>query len=322
MNKYKVIIADDENIERRVLSMKLDKFFPGELEVRQAENGRQVLEEFEQEPAQILILDIAMPGISGLEAAEQIRRKDKTCSIIFLTAFDEFDYAKRAISVGATDYLLKPCDDRELMDAVEEAERTNLLRAEEHNTRMRRQEQQVKPDAAQSQSLGQDQGEKRSLKQKGQEVNSLTNETSQKEAAETEAGRNASGSTEDKAENNATTVHSNESARTDVGVIRNKERMDALIRDNYSRDISVADVADELGYTEAYFCRLFKQYSGQSFVSYLTEFRIREAKRLLDETTDSIREIGRQVGYPDPNYFTRVFRKVTGITPSEYRQKK
>lgn len=59
--------------------------------------------------------------MNGLEAAEQIREEDRDCSIIFLTAFDEFSYAKRAISVHALDYLLKPGTEEELVAVLEEA---------------------------------------------------------------------------------------------------------------------------------------------------------------------------------------------------------
>ena len=54
---------------------------------------------YEEEKIQIAILDIEMPGINGIEAAQQIRQADKDCCIIFLTAFDEFSYAKKAITV-------------------------------------------------------------------------------------------------------------------------------------------------------------------------------------------------------------------------------
>ena len=64
-----------------------------------------------------------MPGINGIQAAEKIREKDRDCVIIFLTAFDEFSYAKKAISVRAIDYVLKPYDENELMLVIEEAMR-------------------------------------------------------------------------------------------------------------------------------------------------------------------------------------------------------
>lgn len=85
--------------------------------------ARQALRVYEEEKIQIAILDIEMPGINGIEAAQKIREKDKECCIIFLTAFDEFSYAKKAITVRALDYLLKPYDEQELMLVVEEAMR-------------------------------------------------------------------------------------------------------------------------------------------------------------------------------------------------------
>ena len=87
----------------------------------EAVNGRGGGKVFYRKDCKIALLDIEMPGVNGLEAAEQIREKDRDCSIIFLTAFDEFGYAKRAISVHALDYLLKPGTEEELVAVLEEA---------------------------------------------------------------------------------------------------------------------------------------------------------------------------------------------------------
>lgn len=111
----RVLIADDEPIERMIVTRTIQKYFPEELAVVSAVNGREAVEQFFAENCQIALLDIEMPGMNGLEAAEQIRERDKNCSIIFLTAFDEFNYAKRAIAVRAMEYLLKPVEDQELV---------------------------------------------------------------------------------------------------------------------------------------------------------------------------------------------------------------
>ncbi len=71
----------------------------------------------------IVIMDIGMPGMNGVEAAEWIRKSHPDCVIIFLTAYDDFSYAKRAVSLHALEYLLKPCDDEELIPVMEEAMR-------------------------------------------------------------------------------------------------------------------------------------------------------------------------------------------------------
>ncbi len=124
---YKILIADDEMIERMVLRKRLIENFADRCEVFVAENGKEVIRTYEDKKPDLMILDIQMPGISGLEAAEQIRNMGGKCDIIFLTAFNEFDYAKKAISVHAFEYLLKPCDDKELILSVEEAMRNKKI---------------------------------------------------------------------------------------------------------------------------------------------------------------------------------------------------
>ena len=84
-------------------------------------------------------------------------------------------------------------------------------------------------------------------------------------------------------------------------------------------DISMQEVARTMNYSEAYFCKLFKQFFGKNFTAYLTEYRIEMAKKMLQTPTVNIKEIGKAVGYADSNYFAKVFKRVTGKSPSEYR---
>lgn len=242
---YKILIADDEMIERMVLRKKLIDNFGDKCEIRVAENGREVVEKFKQSGADLLILDIEMPGMNGLEAAEEIRRMGSECSIIFLTAFNEFDYAKKAISVHALEYLLKPCDDKELVLSVEEAIR----------------------------------------------VRKLSEGSSKMEAFED-------------------------------AELRKSSTADAILKyieGHYGDELSVQVMAEKFAYSEVYFCRLFKQHFGESFVSFLTDYRIKRAVELLKTTGMSVKDIGKTVGYEDSNYFTKVFKRVMKVIPSEFR---
>ena len=91
------------------------------------------------------------------------------------------------------------------------------------------------------------------------------------------------------------------------------------IQENYMYDISMQDLARAMNYSEAYFCKLFKQCFSKNFTSYLTEYRVKEAKRMLKQPTVNVKDVGRAVGYMDSNYFARVFKRITGQTPTEYR---
>ena len=129
MNRYRILLADDEQIERMALAKRLVKHFGDSLAISEAVNGADALEVFKRERSQIVIMDISMPEMNGAEAAEYIRGMDEDCVIIFLTAYDDFAYAKRAIVIRALDYLLKPCDEDELVSVMEEAMRLTDRRA-------------------------------------------------------------------------------------------------------------------------------------------------------------------------------------------------
>lgn len=272
---YRVLIADDELIERKVLYKTLTENLGDQCAIFQAENGREALAVYEKEKIQIAILDIEMPGINGIEAAQKIREQDADCCIIFLTAYDEFSYARKAITVRALDYLLKPYDEQELMLVLEEA--------------MRLTEERMKARAAREQKHAQ-----------SQEGDGITGDAF--------------------AEFGIPDLPQEDSE--DFGSIRLSkvtELIDKYIHENYKYDISMQDLARTMNYSEAYFCKLFKQCFNKNFTSYLTEFRVEEAKKLLKEPTVNVKEIGKAVGYGDSNYFAKVFKRITGQSPTEYR---
>ena len=284
---YRVLIADDEMIERTVLFRTLDKNLKGQCQIFQAENGRETLEIYEREQIQILILDIEMPGINGIEAAERIRQKDKECSIIFLTAFDEFSYAKKAITVRALDYLLKPYDEQELMLVMDEA----MSQADAHAKRKQELWEREKKDGTRLLAADWSQG--------GEDL----------------AQQPLSGQQADLGRQDQETWEESGNVRMD----KVTEMIFRYIQENYKYDISMQELAKAMNYSEAYFCKLFKQCFSKNFTSYLTEYRVKEAKRMLEQPTVNVKDVGKAVGYMDSNYFARVFKRITGQTPTEYR---
>lgn len=242
---FHILIAEDEKTERMVLAKTLKDSLGEELVLHEADNGKRAVDSFRQQPISLAILDIEMPVMNGIEAAKIIFSEAPSTAIIFLTAYDSFDYAKQAIKVRARDYILKPYSDEELLSAVDDALHTPYKSVKANLTGT----DDVSPDQYQAVTM----------------------------------------------------------------------QMLNYLYTHYQDEISMQDAAYALNYSEPYFCKLFKQQTGQSFMSYLSEYRIDKAKELLAQPTVNIKDIGRKVGYPDANYFAKVFRRITGQSPSEYR---
>lgn len=100
------------------------------------------------------------------------------------------------------------------------------------------------------------------------------------------------------------------------------ERAKKYMHDNFRKDISLEDVSQKVDISSYYFSKIFKEETGENFIEYLTRLRMEEAKRLLEDTDVSIKEVCSEVGYSDPNYFSRSFKKYAGVTPTEARDMK
>ena len=251
---YRVLVVDDEPIERMMLCKTLEKLVGDSCQIFEAKNGREAVEVFDQEDIQIAILDIEMPGINGLEAARMMRERKEECVIIFITAFDDFSYAKQAVTVKAIDYILKPYESKEIVYAVEEGKRL---------------------------------------------IDKYFSGAVEKEQSK-----------------------ENANVEENIGDIRlslARETINNYIKAHYMEDISMHNLACVMSYSDAHFCKLFKQCFKVNFTSYLTEYRINIAKAMLEDPRLNIKDIGVASGYTDSNYFARVFKRMVGCTPTEYR---
>lgn len=233
-----LLIADDENLELKVLEKTVKKHFVDELEIFASSNGRKASQICDEVKPDIALLDIEMPGMNGIELAKYIKEKYADCIIIFITAYDRFDYAIEAMHIKAFDYLLKPWKEERLCELI--------------NTAI-------------------------------ENVRSMQ--------------------------------------KTDSIVHSQKDVIKDYIDRNYKKDISAKDVAGILGYSDVYFSKVFKQLFDDNFINYLTKIRIDRAKVLLKDVSFNIKEVGKSVGYADSNYFTKVFKRSIGMSPSEYRSK-
>lgn len=94
----------------------------------------------------------------------------------------------------------------------------------------------------------------------------------------------------------------------------------AIIHEGLSDDLSLEDIARRVSISPFYFSKLFKEETGENFIDYVTMARVRRAKELLADPALSIKEISGSTGYSDPNYFSKLFKRIVGLTPTEYRE--
>ncbi|MUT67218.1 helix-turn-helix domain-containing protein [Paenibacillus sp. NEAU-GSW1] len=93
-----------------------------------------------------------------------------------------------------------------------------------------------------------------------------------------------------------------------------------FIEERFTEELSLEDAADYVHLNAHYFSKVFKQQTGATFIDYVTSLRIDKAKQLIASADElALKEVCFEVGYKDPNYFSRVFKRVTGVTPTEFR---
>ena len=248
---FRILVADDERAERELLSNYLKEAFGVNIDLRVVENGRQAVTMATITESDILLLDIEMPGLTGLEVAKQILEQKRDVKIIFITAFPLFSYAQEALKLGASDYILKPVNRDDLLLAVKRA-----------------------------------MGQLDVQKQLSQVVSKINKED------------------------------------------KNDEQENVLIQQvrrylehNYMKiDISLDSIAEMIKLNPTYFSALFKKESGVNFLDYLSDLRINAAKEYLRDPLKGASEIASLVGYDSAGYFTRAFKKRTGMTPTDYRK--
>ena len=199
----------------------------------------------------------------------------------FCSVYDDFEYARNAIKVKALDYLLKPCDINDLLAVMDMAI------------------------------------------QKLDKENAATDGKGNIFKENARSGKENVKDTDIYADNN--NIRDNRHKRM-IDNLRNSDEQTTVkylkeyVENNYIYDITMQEAAEEMGYSDAYFSKLFKQYFNQNFTAYLTEYRIKKAKELLGNTNNSIKDISRMVGYTDSNYFAKIFKRIVGEIPSKYRE--
>lgn len=244
-----MIVDDEYNIrEGLVNAVPWDSI--GVRVVAQAQDGTEALDLARQSRPDVVITDISMDEMDGLEFAETLLAERPWTKVIILSGYSEFAYAQRAVSLRVWAYLLKPVGPEELLEKVAGAVQALEL----------------------DRSRGRRWGE--------------------------------------------ATVEADLPGRSVIR--RAREYLDSQYHDH---ETSLESMADHLGLTPAYLSKLFKAETGQNYSDALAELRIEKAKDLLLSTNLKSADVGARVGYQNPQYFATAFKKATGVSPSEFREK-
>lgn len=504
----KLLIVDDEQIEREGMQAILHRAYP-ELSIQQARNGKVAVEMVDEFMPDLILMDIMMPGMNGLEAIERISTVHPHIKFVMVTAYDMFDYARSALKLGVKDYLLKPSKPSEILetvgkvlkeieaerethavnklqqDALEKALRvvetdvvTQLLYDHVHEVHIdllmemlgiqsaresfvmvvllpagsehlyqvikekvrktgsgwvgalsgcqlpiivfREQDKSFRTQAVslardilsavKSESgarwfagIGNAYGSLEQIRQSYQEALNATMDTSLPvkyrfygdmpvlgAVSDGQLGRQREKQLFDQVrlgqwdlviDTVMDVIHSYANAETNllqaqqrilellwmaarvmselgieidtptyslqaqdyrqlrietshlIGQMRqaHEESYDRLesdkiqqikqyIAEHSHEDISLDALANKVGLSPIYISKMFKEKLGVNYIDFLTECRIEKAKKLLSDSEKSLKEITFEIGYHEPNYFSKVFKKMCGISPTEYRR--
>ena len=295
----RILIADDEMISRATIQRMIRNYCPWAGQVKEASDGREAVEKAMELDADVVLMDIEMPELDGMEAARRLRQWKEGCVIIFLTAFATFQYAKQAISLGATEFLVKPVDPCELKKVLERVrERVDGTAGGMGRTAEDRNPAYGNRECAEGAGV---RAEGAGIRAEGAGV-----------CAEG-AGIHIS----DSGSHTLDEAIKSFGARAVKISQEGKQYMDL----HYMDDIGVDTMARMFQVSANYFNKMFKQAYSISSKEYLINIRVGHAMEYLKNPALTIREAGIMVGYEDSNYFTRIFKKKTGMTPIEYRNK-
>lgn len=303
-----VIIADDNIKMVNGIKSMIDRNFPELYVEKTFYNGHTLMAYLDEHTPDILIVDILMPGYSGLDACSKIRETSSSAQIIIITGHTEFSYAQQAIRYQVCDLITKPYDNSTLKDAITKAVNAPVIPLINYYV-----------DAVRNVSM------RDFLKSYNSKLLTLTH--GQLLFLLEEAKKIL------KLECNLSEIVTSEVKES---LLRFSEqyymfnpnasltkRAKLFIRENYSdMNLSLTNIADYLSVSTSHLSRIFKSECHTGLTEYITKVRIEQAKRLLSETDFSIRDISIQTGYTTDKYFVQVFKDVVGITPSQYREVK
>ncbi|WP_172195041.1 response regulator [Saccharibacillus qingshengii] len=265
---WTVLLVEDEVFVRESVREIISWEELGFRVIGESGNGEEALDIIRRERPDLVLSDIVMPGLDGLELLKRVRAEGVRSKFVMLTCMGEFEYVRQAMEYGASNYILK------LSMSV------NSLRD--------------------------------TLRKVGAELT---------EAAGEIGGETSSPSPEALPEDGGERSYRDTFRPQHESAIAHPEvrRIVEYIHTHYENDITVKSMSRYVMMGENYVSALFKKKTGYTLIYYLHGVRIARAAEQLKETDLPVHEIGQRTGFANDNYFIKIFKRWTGVTPSQYR---
>ncbi|AOT71347.1 response regulator transcription factor [Geosporobacter ferrireducens] len=337
----RILLVDDEHLERKALEIIIKSGISQASIIGQAESGDEAVKLCNELKPDMIFMDIKIPGINGIEASKIIKEKYPQTIIFILTAYDEFDFAHKAVKIGIDDYILKPAKPEEIISIIKKYEhkvkhRESIVDVQKlSNSILSRKYNDAKTilkEVLDNIEENQDENERERIKKAAVVADKMI------EMSTSMGLKKIHPHSYDTAKK-FSQIYEFKKARIELTEIldiifeeivdkklydRNDE-MNAIVNyveKNYQNRISLEEVADYVNLNPQYLSRLVKKELGIGFSNYVTNLKIEKAKELLLETDMPVLNISLELSYNEPNYFCRVFKKIVGMTPMEYRASK
>ncbi|WP_165972436.1 response regulator transcription factor [Paenibacillus piri] len=347
---YSALIVDDEVMIKRSLTKLINGSGHGFRVCGEAEDGSEALSLWERLRPDLIITDISMPVMDGLELIGHIRSRERETEIIILSGYDDFGYAQQAMRYGIMDYVLKPVRQEQLEELLaKSADRLN------RKGRSRLERGQILRECRETAALLADHlwtvsepealrlltGYTRQLLHRGLHLSQCTERLEDALVlAEAELVAQSGGKLQELPKPLLTpTAASADELLLRVGSIiavysgqirgmRNWGQFQGIqkavqfIESRYTNEhLSLSQAANEAGMSDSYFSRCFKEELGLSFIDYLIKLRMEKAKELLKEADSKTYEVAFAVGYSDYPHFSKSFKKYCGLSPNDYKKR-
>ncbi|MGB8455665.1 MAG: response regulator [Anaerocolumna sp.] len=347
---YKLVVVDDEFIVVEGIKAMMARMKLGFEIVGFAYDGIAALEVIRNTRPDIVITDIRIPGMDGLSLIEEAKEFLPNTVFIVISGYNEFEYARRAITLGVKGYIDKPITMEKLTEVLSAAEKEFEGHEQAfHEKQGKLADKQVLNSHIDHLIHGVIQEDVKIVKEQAENILcDIRNQNNTIDEYKNECYKFLCVTLGVFLEQKKQYERENLASYNDIEMLGTYEDINQYVREiinkiaerieagksgsshriiiqlldyiklNYNKDIGLNELADMVNMNPAYLSVLFKDEVGMSYIKYLTQLRLNHAKELL-LAGHKVMEVSEMVGYNDYHYFCNIFKKNTGQKPNEFK---